>query len=189
MRNAKQRKDSNSVLHRFCRHKLAVAGAVFILLLCLCAIFAPVLAPFDPNNITPDFVYAHSPQYTGCDFGERNLRRCQLHHAGILSELSEPWGGAAHRFLGKYADGCPVAERAQGHALALGPAGRGHSADRAVLQLCGGRTAGCPRPQTHQLNRSGVHEPSRQDRPEGYGRYGAARGSAGGAYRPQPAGH
>jgi len=36
---------------RFRRHKLAIAGIVVLSIIALCAIFAPLLAPFDPNAI------------------------------------------------------------------------------------------------------------------------------------------
>ena len=48
--------DSSStryVLRRFLRHKLAVAGLVVLVLLVLLAIFAPYIAPHDPNYIDP----------------------------------------------------------------------------------------------------------------------------------------
>lgn len=41
------------VLRRFLRHKLAVAGLVVLILLVLLAIFAPQIAPHDPNYIDP----------------------------------------------------------------------------------------------------------------------------------------
>lgn len=42
--------DKNYVLRRFLRHKLAVAGLVILTLLVLMAIFAPQIAPYDPNK-------------------------------------------------------------------------------------------------------------------------------------------
>lgn len=60
---AEKNKNPNSVFHRFCRHKLAVSGAVFIILICLCAVLAPVVAPCDPNVITPDFECPPSLQH------------------------------------------------------------------------------------------------------------------------------
>ncbi|MGE5674414.1 MAG: oligopeptide ABC transporter permease [Mycobacterium leprae] len=39
------------VIRRFLRHKLAVAGLIFITLMVLMAIFAPVIAPHNPNQI------------------------------------------------------------------------------------------------------------------------------------------
>lgn len=41
------------VLRRFLRHKLAVAGLIVLILLVLLAIFAPKIAPHDPNYIDP----------------------------------------------------------------------------------------------------------------------------------------
>jgi peptide/nickel transport system permease protein len=41
------------ILRRFRRHYLAVAGAIVLLLLALTALLAPVVAPYDPNELTP----------------------------------------------------------------------------------------------------------------------------------------
>lgn len=38
-------------LKRFMKHKLALAGAVVLIIMALIAIFAPLLAPYDPNSI------------------------------------------------------------------------------------------------------------------------------------------
>lgn len=43
---------------RFCRHKLAIAGTVFILLILLFALFTPLLNPYDTNFIDIDYKYA-----------------------------------------------------------------------------------------------------------------------------------
>ncbi|MUT64575.1 oligopeptide ABC transporter permease [Paenibacillus sp. NEAU-GSW1] len=52
-----QREDSpgRSFVRRFKKHKLAVAGLVVLLLLTLCAIFAPWLTPYEPSTITDSF--------------------------------------------------------------------------------------------------------------------------------------
>ena len=42
--------DKNHVLRRFLRHKLAVIGLVILMLLVLTAVFAPQIAPYDPNK-------------------------------------------------------------------------------------------------------------------------------------------
>jgi peptide/nickel transport system permease protein len=42
--------DKNYVLRRFLRHKLAVVGLVILTLLVVMAIFAPQIAPYDPNK-------------------------------------------------------------------------------------------------------------------------------------------
>jgi peptide/nickel transport system permease protein len=47
------RKEKNYVLQRFLRHKLAVIGLAVLVVLILIAIFAPVVAPHDPNFIDP----------------------------------------------------------------------------------------------------------------------------------------
>lgn len=85
MSKAKKAGNSNSVFHRFCRHKLAVAGAVFIVLLCLCAVFAPVIAPCDPNEITPDFACPPSLQHL---LGTDQLGRDVLSRIIFASRIS-----------------------------------------------------------------------------------------------------
>jgi peptide/nickel transport system permease protein len=42
--------DKNYVLRRFLRHKLAVVGLVILTVLVLTAVFAPQIAPYDPNK-------------------------------------------------------------------------------------------------------------------------------------------
>lgn len=44
------RSDNKHVLRRFFRHKLAVAGLITLSLLVIMAIFAPQIAPYDPNK-------------------------------------------------------------------------------------------------------------------------------------------
>lgn len=48
---------------RFKKHKLAVAGLWFIVLVTMAAIFAPILAPYGPNDITGNFSAAPSMQH------------------------------------------------------------------------------------------------------------------------------
>lgn len=43
------------VVRRFLKHKLAIAGLAVVLLLIICAVFAPVIAPHDPYEITNTF--------------------------------------------------------------------------------------------------------------------------------------
>lgn len=45
---------------RFKKHKLAVAGLVVIIILTLCAIFAPFISPYDPTTVTDSFGAAPS---------------------------------------------------------------------------------------------------------------------------------
>ncbi|MDF2628052.1 MAG: transporter permease [Symbiobacteriaceae bacterium] len=47
---AEPRSEKNYVLRRFLRHKLAVVGLVILTLLVLVAVFAPQIAPYDPNK-------------------------------------------------------------------------------------------------------------------------------------------
>lgn len=42
-------------MRRFRKHKLAVAGLIFMCLLTLCAIFAPLLTPYEPTTVTDSF--------------------------------------------------------------------------------------------------------------------------------------
>src|SRR5262252_7568298 len=44
-----------SLLYRFARHRPALLGAVVVVLLCLSALFAPVLAPHDPLELDTNF--------------------------------------------------------------------------------------------------------------------------------------
>lgn len=46
-----QKKDTNYVLRRFLRHRLAVVGLIILVALVIMALFAPQLAPHDPNKI------------------------------------------------------------------------------------------------------------------------------------------
>ncbi|WP_239618090.1 oligopeptide ABC transporter permease [Cohnella mopanensis] len=57
--------DSSAKLfaRRFKKHKLAVAGLAVMAVLALCAIFAPLIAPYDPSTITDSFSAAPSWQH------------------------------------------------------------------------------------------------------------------------------
>jgi peptide/nickel transport system permease protein len=44
---------AQQIARRFVRHRLAVAGLIIILLLFLSAVFAPLLAPYDPEAVNP----------------------------------------------------------------------------------------------------------------------------------------
>ncbi|MDQ3928230.1 MAG: ABC transporter permease, partial [Chloroflexota bacterium] len=56
---------------RLRRNRAAIAGAAYILLLALIAVFAPMLAPYDPNefaadavpNTPPFWMAGHDPRY------------------------------------------------------------------------------------------------------------------------------
>ena len=60
-----QKNESNSkiVFKRFIKHKPAVIGSIVFLLLILAAIFAPLIAQYDPALITPDFEAKPSMDY------------------------------------------------------------------------------------------------------------------------------
>lgn len=52
---ATQEKYLHMVIRRFLKHKLAVAGLVVVLILIVCAVFAPVISPHNPYEITSIF--------------------------------------------------------------------------------------------------------------------------------------
>lgn len=59
---------------RFIKHKLAVAGLALMILLTLCAIFAPVISPQDPYHVTNAFGTAPSMQHIlGTDQSGRDV--------------------------------------------------------------------------------------------------------------------
>ena len=59
---------------RFRRNKLAVAGAIFLLIVVLVALFAPVVAPYDPdkNNLRDVFASPSSEHWLGTDQNGRD---------------------------------------------------------------------------------------------------------------------
>ena len=78
-------------VRRFRRHKLAVAGLVVLVLMTLCAIFAPLLTPYQPSAITDSFGAAPSMKHLmgtdqvvlGCrDWCDRDLR-CDRYDSGL----------------------------------------------------------------------------------------------------------
>lgn len=73
------------VLRRFFRHKMAVAGLVVVVVLILVAIFAPQLAPFDPNEIGYDF---QAPPGNGHILGTDSLGRDVLSRLIFGSRIS-----------------------------------------------------------------------------------------------------
>src|SRR5919199_3192966 len=70
---------------RLLRNKLAVAGMVFIALMILVAIFADLLAPYDPNQLFPGQSYARpSPQHwLGTDDVGRDILSRLIHGARV----------------------------------------------------------------------------------------------------------
>lgn len=70
----RQESYARMVLRRFCRHKLAVAGAVFLTIVVLCALLAPWIAPYDPVQIQDAFGAAPSAKYLlGTDQSGRDV--------------------------------------------------------------------------------------------------------------------
>jgi len=47
---SERRSERNRALHRFLRYKPGLAGAIFILFLLFIAVFAPIVAPYDPTE-------------------------------------------------------------------------------------------------------------------------------------------
>lgn len=43
------------IIRRFAKHKMAVGGLVIIIFLAICAIFAPLIAPYNPYKISNTF--------------------------------------------------------------------------------------------------------------------------------------
>lgn len=70
----RQESYARMVLRRFCRHKLAVAGAVFLVIVVVCALLAPWIAPYDPVQIQDAFGAAPSAKYLlGTDQSGRDV--------------------------------------------------------------------------------------------------------------------
>lgn len=70
----RQESYARMVLRRFCRHKLAVAGAVFLAIVVVCALLAPWIAPYDPVQIQDAFGAAPSAKYLlGTDKSGRDV--------------------------------------------------------------------------------------------------------------------
>ncbi|MBB2183365.1 ABC transporter permease [Lachnospiraceae bacterium MD1] len=55
--------DSSSAWHRFKKHKLAVISTFFLAVIILCALLAPILAPYDPNKVVGMFREAPSSKF------------------------------------------------------------------------------------------------------------------------------
>ena len=70
----RQESYARMVLRRFCQHKLAVAGAVFLAIVVVCALLAPWIAPYDPVQIQDAFGAAPSAKYLlGTDQSGRDV--------------------------------------------------------------------------------------------------------------------
>lgn len=52
-----------TVWRRFKRHKLGMVSLVVLVVLCLAAVFAPLIAPYDPNEITGSFAAAPNAEH------------------------------------------------------------------------------------------------------------------------------
>lgn len=65
---------ANNAWHKFCRNKAAVVGLVIVILMVLMGVLAPVLAPYDPNEIHVLDTYL-APGEKGYIFGTDDLGR------------------------------------------------------------------------------------------------------------------
>ena len=65
---------ANNAWHKFCRNKAAVVGLVIVILMILMGVLAPVLAPYDPNEIHVLDTYL-APGEKGYVFGTDDLGR------------------------------------------------------------------------------------------------------------------
>lgn len=74
----KKRSQVGEIWHRLCKSPTAVAGLCFILLLILCAVFAPLIAPYDyaKQNLAEKFIFPCPAHWFGTDnFGRDLLSR------------------------------------------------------------------------------------------------------------------
>jgi peptide/nickel transport system permease protein len=53
--NSMKQSLQGNIVRRFLKHKLAAAGFIFIVIAVFCALFAPLIAPYDPNKVVGDF--------------------------------------------------------------------------------------------------------------------------------------
>lgn len=71
MKTAVYKKKSNFTLfwHRFCRNKLALFGLLFMILICLIALFAPYIAPYgyDDQNVSIRLTSPNAEHWFGTD--------------------------------------------------------------------------------------------------------------------------
>ncbi len=78
---------ARQVWRRFARHRLAVAGLAVIIALFLAAVFAPLIAPYDPEQVNP--IERHHPPFsTGHLLGTDEIGRdvlSRLLYAGRVS--------------------------------------------------------------------------------------------------------
>ncbi|HYG60069.1 MAG TPA: oligopeptide ABC transporter permease [Symbiobacteriaceae bacterium] len=74
----------NRILRRFFRHKLAVIGLVILTLLVLMAIFAPQIAPYDPNKLQTSMVDSPTREHLlGLDTVGRDVLSRVIHASRI----------------------------------------------------------------------------------------------------------
>lgn len=105
------------IWRRFCRHRLAVAGLVIILLIVLCAVFASQISPFNPYEISytfeasPDGVHLLGTDQVGRDVLSRLIFASRVSLLvglgtvafttllGLVLGLVSGWYGGAADFL------------------------------------------------------------------------------------------
>lgn len=100
------------VAHRFFRHKLAVAGLIFVMLIFLCALFAPLIAmqnPFvvsDNANLAPDWNHILGTDAVGRDVFSRLIYGSRVSlTVGILTVVISAGIGTVLGLLSGYFGG------------------------------------------------------------------------------------
>ena len=59
----RKERTANNAWHKFCRNKSAVVGLVIVCLMILMGVLAPLLSPYDPNQI--NVLETYLPPFTG----------------------------------------------------------------------------------------------------------------------------
>lgn len=117
------KRSSNTVFRKFLRHKPAMVGSVFFLLVVLMALFAPLIAPHSPYEITQSFEAAPSADHLlGTDLVGRDVLSRIIYGArvslfvgvgtvvvyvligGILGILAGFYGGKVDSLIMRFTD-------------------------------------------------------------------------------------
>jgi peptide/nickel transport system permease protein len=88
---------SRIAIRRFLRHRLAFGGLIFLGLVGTLAVFAPILAPYDPNSINLEFYRAapSSQHWLGNDSAGRDILSRIIHGARVSATVGIAAAGAA----------------------------------------------------------------------------------------------
>lgn len=117
------KRSSNTVFRKFLRHKPAMVGSIFFLLVVLMALFAPLIAPHSPYEITQSFEAAPSADHLlGTDLVGRDVLSRIIYGArvslfvgvgtvvvyvligGILGILAGFYGGKVDSLIMRFTD-------------------------------------------------------------------------------------